>query len=120
MQEAVKAETIKLLDEGIIYHISDSAWMLERLAGHEFYCFLDGYSGYNQITIALEDQEKTTFTCPYDTFSLQQPELGVEEVRGDEPGAELGEVSLHGTRGIVLGHKISDQGIEVDLTTPRV
>ena len=30
--------------------------MLERLAGHEYYCFLDGYSGYNQIAIASEDQ----------------------------------------------------------------
>ena len=30
--------------------------MLERVAGHEFYCFLDGYSGHNQIEIALEDQ----------------------------------------------------------------
>ena len=29
--------------------------MLKRVAGHEFYCFLDGYSGYNQIEIALED-----------------------------------------------------------------
>ena len=29
--------------------------MLDRLAGHECYCFLDGYSGYNQISIALED-----------------------------------------------------------------
>ena len=38
--------------------------MLERLAGHAYYCFLDGYSGYNQIAIAPEDQEKTTFTCP--------------------------------------------------------
>lgn len=28
---------------------------LDRLAGHLFYCFLDGYSGYNQIAIALED-----------------------------------------------------------------
>ena len=42
--------------------------MLDRLAGHPHYCFLDGYSGYNQIAIAPEDQEKTTFTCPYDTF----------------------------------------------------
>ena len=38
--------------------------MLDRLAGYEYYCFLDGYSGYNQIAIAPEDQEKTTFTCP--------------------------------------------------------
>ena len=29
--------------------------MLDRLAGHEYYCFLGGYSGYNQIAIALED-----------------------------------------------------------------
>ena len=36
--------------------------MLERLAGHKFYCFLDDYSGYNQIAIDLEDKEKTTFT----------------------------------------------------------
>ena len=32
--------------------------MLERLAGHSHFCFLDGYSGYNQIVIAPEDQEK--------------------------------------------------------------
>jgi hypothetical protein len=36
--------------------------ILERVAGHEYYCFLDGYSGYYQIEIALEDQGKTTFT----------------------------------------------------------
>ena len=29
--------------------------MLDRLEGHEYYCFLDGYSSYNQITISLED-----------------------------------------------------------------
>ena len=38
--------------------------MLDRLAGYEYYCFLDGYSGYNQIAIASEDQEKTTFVTP--------------------------------------------------------
>ena len=38
--------------------------MLDRLAGHEYYCCLDGYSGYNQIAIALEDQEKTTIHLP--------------------------------------------------------
>ena len=46
--------------------------MLDRLAGNEYFCFLDGYSRYNQITIALEDQEKTTFTCPYGTFAFQR------------------------------------------------
>ena len=46
--------------------------MLDRLAWHEYYRFLDGYSGYNKITIALEDQEKTTFTCPYGTFAFRR------------------------------------------------
>jgi len=32
--------------------------LLERLAGHEYYYFLDNYPGYNQIPIAPEDQEK--------------------------------------------------------------
>nr|GEU93030.1 DNA-directed DNA polymerase [Tanacetum cinerariifolium] len=43
--------------------------MLERLAENEFYCFLDGFSGYFQIPIDPQDQEKTTFTCPYGTFA---------------------------------------------------
>ncbi|GJV47031.1 reverse transcriptase domain-containing protein [Tanacetum coccineum] len=34
--------------------------MLERLAGNEYYCFLDGFSGYFQIPIDPLDQEKTT------------------------------------------------------------
>ena len=43
--------------------------MLHMLDGHPYFCFLDGYSGYNKISIAPEDKEKTTFTCPYDTFA---------------------------------------------------
>nr|GEZ46750.1 reverse transcriptase domain-containing protein [Tanacetum cinerariifolium] len=39
--------------------------MLERLAGNEYYCFLDGFFGYFQIPIDPHDQEKTTFTCSY-------------------------------------------------------
>ena len=51
--------------------------MLERLAGYEYYCFLDGYSGYNQIPIAPEDQKKTTFTCPYGTFAFRRMPFGL-------------------------------------------
>ncbi|CAL8993369.1 unnamed protein product, partial [Prunus brigantina] len=51
--------------------------MLERLAGHSHYCFLDGYSGYNQIAIAPEDQEKTTFTCPFGTFAYRRMPFGL-------------------------------------------
>ncbi|RVW78425.1 hypothetical protein CK203_051459 [Vitis vinifera] len=42
--------------------------VLERVLGHPFYCFLDGFSGYFQIEIDVEDQEKTTFTCPFGTY----------------------------------------------------
>jgi hypothetical protein len=44
--------------------------MLERLANHSF-CYLDGYSSYHQILIHLNDQSKTTFTCPYGTFAYR-------------------------------------------------
>ena len=46
--------------------------MLERLANHCFYCFLDGYSGYHQIPIHQDDQSKTTFTCPYGTYAYRR------------------------------------------------
>jgi len=129
LQEVVRKEVLKLLDVGIIYPVSDSAWVssvqvilkkggitvikndnnelipirtttgwrvcmgyrklnqatkkdnfslpfidqiLERLAGHAFYYFLDRYPGYNQIAIALEDQEKMTFTCPYGTSAYRK------------------------------------------------
>ena len=51
--------------------------MLDRLAGHPYFCFLDGYSGYNQIAITLEDQEKTTFTCPFGTFAFRRMPFGL-------------------------------------------
>ncbi|GJU07421.1 reverse transcriptase domain-containing protein [Tanacetum coccineum] len=72
IKKVVKKEVIKLLDAGLIYPISDSPWMLERLAGHKYYCFLDRFSGYFQIPIASEEQEKTTFTCPYETFAYKR------------------------------------------------
>ena len=51
--------------------------MLDRLAGYPHLCFIDGYSGYNQIAIAPEDQEKTTFTCPYGTFAFRRMSFGL-------------------------------------------
>ncbi|CAL8167574.1 unnamed protein product [Prunus armeniaca] len=136
--------------------------MLERLAGRAFYCFLDGYSGYNQIPVAPEDQEKTTFTCPFGTFAYRRMPFGlcnapatfqrcmmsifsglVEQVVevfmddfsvfGDSFDECLNNLSLVLDRciktnlvlnwekchfmvkqGIVLGHLISNRGIEVD------
>nr|GEW84392.1 reverse transcriptase domain-containing protein [Tanacetum cinerariifolium] len=67
--------------------------MLKRLAGNEFYCFLDGFSGYFQIPIDPQDQEKTTFTCPYGTFAHRRLPFGLCNAPG---------------------HKILNSGIEVD------
>ncbi|GJT57233.1 reverse transcriptase domain-containing protein, partial [Tanacetum coccineum] len=92
--EVIKKEVIILLEAGLIYPISDSSWlndatrkdhfplpfmdqMLERFAGNEYYCFLDGFSGYFQIPIDPKDQENTTFTCPYRTFAYRRMPFGI-------------------------------------------
>lgn len=51
--------------------------VLERVVGQDYYFFLNGYSGYFQIAIALEDQEKTTSTCPFGTFSYKRMPFGL-------------------------------------------
>ena len=51
--------------------------ILERVFGHPFYCFLDWYSGYFQIEIAPEDQEKTTFTCLFCTYAYRRMPFGL-------------------------------------------
>ncbi|GJT74485.1 reverse transcriptase domain-containing protein [Tanacetum coccineum] len=136
--------------------------MLERLAGNEFYCFLDGFSGYFQIPIDPQDQEKTTFTCPYGTFAYKRMPFGLCNAPGTfqrcmtaifhdmiEKTMEvfMDDFSVFGDNfskclvnldkmlnrceetnlvlnwekchfmvkeGIVLGHKISKNGLEVD------
>ncbi|RVW85973.1 hypothetical protein CK203_041478 [Vitis vinifera] len=85
--DVVRAEVLKLLQANIIYPISDSPWdhfplpfidqVLERVSGHPFYCFLDGYSGYFQIEIDVEDQEKTIFTCPFGTYAYRRMSFGL-------------------------------------------
>jgi hypothetical protein len=51
--------------------------MLERLANHAYFCFLDGYSGFVQIPFHPDDQHKTTFTCPYGTFAYRRMPFGL-------------------------------------------
>ncbi|RVW23034.1 Retrovirus-related Pol polyprotein from transposon 17.6 [Vitis vinifera] len=95
MQEVVRAEVLKLLQAGIIYPFRIALGklnavtrkdhfplpfmdqVLERVSGHPFYCFLDGYSGYFQIEIDVEDQEKTTFTCPFGTYAYRRMPFGL-------------------------------------------
>lgn len=51
--------------------------MLDSLEGHSYYCFLDGYFRYNQISIALEDQERIAFICPCGTFTFRRMPFGL-------------------------------------------
>ncbi|GJS03846.1 reverse transcriptase domain-containing protein [Tanacetum coccineum] len=136
IKEVVKKEVIKLLD---IYPISISPWVspvqnhfplihrldAQRWAGHEYYCFLEGFSGYFQIPIALEDQEKTTFTCPYGTFAYKRMPFGLCNAPTTfqccmmaifhELIEDRMEEKCHFMvkEGIVLGHKVSGSGIEI-------
>nr|XP_016436675.1 PREDICTED: uncharacterized protein LOC107762796 [Nicotiana tabacum] len=64
MKKVVRKEVITWLDADIVFPISDSKL--------EYYYFFDGYSGYNQIAIAPEYQEKTTFTCLYGTYAFKR------------------------------------------------
>jgi hypothetical protein len=51
--------------------------MLERLSKKNHFCFLDGYSGFSQIAVKKQDQEKTTFTCPYGTYAYRRMPFGL-------------------------------------------
>ncbi|GJV27371.1 reverse transcriptase domain-containing protein [Tanacetum coccineum] len=117
---------------------------MPKITGNEYYCFLDGFSGYFQIPIDPHDQEKTTFTCPYGTFPRSLMAIFHDMIKktrkvfhGDfglwNSSKCLSRVdkmlkSMKDTNlclnwekshfmvkeGIVLGHKISKNGIEVN------
>nr|GEU51942.1 reverse transcriptase domain-containing protein [Tanacetum cinerariifolium]GEV15181.1 reverse transcriptase domain-containing protein [Tanacetum cinerariifolium] len=75
----VRIDYRKLNDATRKYHfpLPFKDQMLERLAENEFYCFLDGFLGYFQIPIDLQDQKKTTFICPYGTFAYRRMPFGL-------------------------------------------
>ena len=51
--------------------------ILDKLSGQGFYCLLDGYSGYNQLAIHHDNQEKMTFTCAFGTYAFQRKPFGL-------------------------------------------
>ncbi|GKB37727.1 reverse transcriptase domain-containing protein [Tanacetum coccineum] len=154
IHEVIKKEVIKLLDAGLIYPISDSPWVsrvhcvpkkggmtvvenedndlipTRTFSRNEYYFFLDGFSGYLQIPIDPQDQEKTIFTYPYGTFTYRFSLCNAPRTFQrcmmaifHDMIEETIEVFMDDFQekchfmvkeGIILGHKISKSGIEVD------
>jgi len=52
--------------------------VLNEVTGHECYSFIEGFSSYNQVPIAKEDQEKTTFVCEFGSFSYRVMPFGIK------------------------------------------
>nr|GFA88576.1 retrovirus-related Pol polyprotein from transposon 17.6 [Tanacetum cinerariifolium] len=86
--------------------------MLERLAGNQYYCFLDGFSRYFQIPIDLKDQEKTTFTYPYGTFAYRRMPFGLCNAPGvfqstHKFSDEIGELR------VIFGHMLGAVEVQI-------
>ncbi|GJZ49202.1 reverse transcriptase domain-containing protein [Tanacetum coccineum] len=100
--------------------------MLERLTGNKYFCFLDGFSGYFQIPINPNDQEKTTFTCPFGTYAYRRMPFGLCNAPTTFQRCMLAifhdmieesvEEKCHFMvkEGIMLGDKVSSTGLKVD------
>ena len=136
--------------------------LLERLATHSYFCYLDDYSRFFQIPIHPDDKEKTTFTCPYGTYAYRRMPFGLcnapttfqrcimsifSDFIEDIMEVFMDDFSIYGssfdacldnltkvlqrceeinlvinwekchfmvTKGVVLGHIVSEKGIEVD------
>nr|GEW52083.1 reverse transcriptase domain-containing protein [Tanacetum cinerariifolium] len=125
IHDVIKKEFEKLFDAGLIYPISDSPWMLERLVGNELYCFLDGFSGtFQRCMMAIfHDMIEQTMEVFMDDFSVFENSFStcltnLEKMlkRFEDTKLALNWEKSHFMvkEVIVLGHKISKKGIEVD------
>ena len=52
--------------------------LVDNTAGHALLLFMDGFSGYNQIKMAPEDMEKTSFITPWGTYCYKVMPFGLK------------------------------------------
>lgn len=53
--------------------------IINQVAGHECYSITNGFSGYNEVPIAKEDQEKTSFVYEFDSFAYRVISFGLKK-----------------------------------------
>jgi hypothetical protein len=52
--------------------------VIDSTAGCDLLCFLDCYSGYHQLAIKEEDQEKTTFITQFGAYCYTTMSFGLK------------------------------------------
>ena len=63
------------------YPLPKMDYILQKVVVSHKMSMLDGFSGYNQIMVHPYDQEKTTFTTPWDTFMYAKIPFGLMNAR---------------------------------------
>nr|GEU32174.1 hypothetical protein [Tanacetum cinerariifolium] len=120
IHDVIKQEVIKLLDAGLIYPICYSPWVTPVHCVPKKGGFTVMENEDNELiqTHLVTDQEKTTFTCPYGTFAYRRMPFGLCNAPGTvqrhQPMSNWEKSHFMVKEGIVLGHKLSKQEIEVD------
>jgi hypothetical protein len=59
------------------YHLPNMENILQKVTGATRMSMVDGFSGYNQVSVLPEDREKTTFTTPWGTFMYAKMPFGL-------------------------------------------
>jgi hypothetical protein len=59
------------------YPLPKMEHILQKVTGSSRISMIDGFSGYNQISVLPEDREKTTFTTPWGTFMYAKIPFGL-------------------------------------------
>lgn len=63
-----------LKDDFLLPHIDT---LVDNTDKFVVFSFMNGFSGYNQIKMALEDMEKTILITPYGTFFYKVMPFGI-------------------------------------------
>ncbi|XP_052477897.1 uncharacterized protein LOC128033794 [Gossypium raimondii] len=142
MMEVVKTEILKWLEADVIYPIADSKWVspihvVPKKVGTTIVTNTEGLeiptrvqNGW-RVPIAPEDQEKTTFTCPFGTYAFKRMPFGLCNTPATfqrvlrcciETNLILNFEKCHlmVEKGVVLGHVVSAKGLEVDQAKVKV